>query len=188
ATGSGYQLQYHLYSVPREQVILSRTVSGGQNQLRDIAHKLSDEVFEHITGIKGAFSTKLLYVAAERFSADNIRYTLPHSDYDGSRAVTLLQSREPILSPSIAPDRQRIAYVSFESRRPEIYVDYVQTGRRERITSFGGLNGAPAWSPDGKRLALDRKSTRLNSSHVKISYAVFCLKKKKHNQQLVHIK
>ena len=152
-TGSGYSLQYHLYSVPREQVLLSRTVSGGESQLRDMAHKLSDEVFEHITGIKGAFSTKLLYVAAERFSADNTRYTLQRSDYDGARLVTLLQSREPILTPSYAPDGQRIAYVSFESRRPEIYVHYIQTGRRERITSFEGLNGAPAWSPDGKRLA-----------------------------------
>lgn len=152
-SGEGYQLQYHLYSVPREEVLMSRTVSGGQNQLRDMAHKLSDEVFEHITGIKGAFSTKLLYVAAERFSADNIRYTLQRSDYDGARAVTLLQSREPILTPSYAPDGQRIAYVSFESGRPEIFVHYIQTGRRERITSFEGLNGAPAWSPDGKRLA-----------------------------------
>src|SRR5690606_1329791 len=152
STGSGYSLQYHLYSVPREQVLMSRTVSGSESQLRDMAHKLSDEVFEHITGIKGACSTKLLYVAAERIAADNIRYTLQRSDYDGARAVTLLQSREPILTPSFAPDGQRIAYVSFESRRPEIYVHYIQTGRRERITSFEGLNGAPAWSPDGKRL------------------------------------
>lgn len=149
----GYKLQYHLYGVAREQVLMSRTVSGTQSQLRDLAHRVSDEVFEHITGIKGAFSTKLLYVSAERFSVDNTRYTLQRSDYDGARAVTLLQSREPILSPSYSPDGQRIAYVSFESRRPEIFVHYIQTGRRERITSFEGLNGAPAWSPDGKRLA-----------------------------------
>jgi len=152
-TEAGYQVQYHLYNVAREEVLMSRTVSGTQNQLRDMAHRISDEVFEHITGIKGAFSTKLLYVAAERFSADNIRYTLQRADYDGARTVTLLQSREPILTPSYAPDGQRIAYVSFESRRPEIFVHYIQTGRRERITSFEGLNGAPAWSPDGKRLA-----------------------------------
>lgn len=148
-----YRLQFSLYSVIREEVMMTRTVTGTRSQLRDMSHHLSDLVFEEITGIKGAFNTKLLYVAAERFSVDNTRYTLQRSDYDGARAVTLLQSREPILTPSYAPDGQRIAYVSFESGRPEIFVHYIQTGRRERITSFEGLNGAPSWSPDGQRLA-----------------------------------
>jgi TolB protein len=148
-----YRLQFSLYSVIREEVLMTRTVSGTGSQLRDMSHHLSDLVFEEITGIKGAFNTKLLYVAAERFSADNTRFTLQRSDYDGARAVTLLQSREPILTPSYAPDGQRIAYVSFESGRPEIFVHYIQTGRRERITSFEGLNGAPSWSPNGQRLA-----------------------------------
>ena len=148
-----YRLQFSLYNVLREEVMMTRTVTGTRSQLRDMSHHLSDLVFEEITGIKGAFNTKLLYVAAERFSVDNTRYTLQRSDYDGARAVTLLQSREPILTPSYAPDGQRIAYVSFESGRPEIFVHYIQTGRRERITSFEGLNGAPSWSPDGQRLA-----------------------------------
>ncbi|MGU4926175.1 Tol-Pal system protein TolB, partial [Escherichia coli] len=102
---------------------------------------------------KGAFSTKMLYVTAERFSVDNTRYTLQRSDYDGARPVTLLQSREPIVSPRFSPDGRRIAYVSFEQKRPRIFIQYVDTGRREQITNFEGLNGAPAFSPDGNRLA-----------------------------------
>ena len=153
AAADRYEITYHLYGVAREELLMSKTVSGSRSQLRDLAHHVSDQVFEELTGIRGAFNTKLLYVSAERFSVDNTRYTLQRSDYDGARAVTLLQSREPILSPTYAPDGQRIAYVSFESRRPEIFIHYVQTGRRERITSFQGLNGAPAWSPDGERLA-----------------------------------
>lgn len=153
AGGAGLQIQYALFNVTTEQQMLTGSVGGSTAQLRDMAHFIADQSFEKLTGIKGAFSTKLLYVTAERFAANNTRYTLQRSDYDGARAVTLLQSREPILSPSFAPDGRRIAYVSFEQRRPRIFVQHIDTGRREQITNFEGLNGAPAWSPDGSRLA-----------------------------------
>lgn len=151
--GGRLQIQYTLFNVATEQQVLTGSVSGTAEQLRDMAHYISDQSFEKLTDIKGAFSTRLLYVTAERFSVDNTRYTLQRSDYDGARAVTLLQSREPILSPRFAPDGKRIAYVSFEQRRPRIFVQHIDTGRREQITNFEGLNGAPAWSPDGSRLA-----------------------------------
>lgn len=152
-SGSQFNVQYALLNVAAEQVLASGSISGTAAQLRDMAHYVADQVFEKLTGIKGAFSTKLLYVTAEHLGQGNTRYTLQRSDYDGARAVTLLQSREPILSPSYAPDGRRISYVSFEQKRPRIFVQYIDTGRREQITNFEGLNGAPAWSPDGSRLA-----------------------------------
>ncbi|WAJ36268.1 Tol-Pal system beta propeller repeat protein TolB [Pseudomonas sp. GOM7] len=151
--GGRLQVQYALFNVATEQQVMTGNVGGGTDQLRDMAHHIANQAFEKLTGVKGAFATKLLYVTAERFGANNTRYTLQRSDYDGARAVTLLQSREPILSPSFAPDGRRIAYVSFEQRRPRIFVQHIDTGRREQITNFEGLNGAPAWSPDGSRLA-----------------------------------
>nr|WP_314878103.1 Tol-Pal system beta propeller repeat protein TolB [uncultured Pseudomonas sp.] len=152
-SGGRLQVQYALFNVATEQQVLTGSVAGTVDQLRDMSHYIADQSFEKLTGIKGAFSTRMLYVTAERFSANNTRYTLQRSDYDGARAVTLLQSREPILSPRFAPDGKRIAYVSFEQRRPRIFVQHIDTGRREQITNFEGLNGAPAWSPDGSRLA-----------------------------------
>lgn len=151
--GARLQAQYALFNVATQQQVMAGTVGGTTDQLRDMAHYAADQAFEKLTGIKGAFSTKMLYVTAERFGVNNTRYTLQRSDYDGARGVTLLQSREPILSPRYAPDGRRIAYVSFEQRRPRIFIQHVDTGRREQITNFEGLNGAPAFSPDGSRLA-----------------------------------
>jgi TolB protein len=152
-SGGRLQVQYTLFNVSTEQQVSTGSVSGGTDQLRDMAHFIADQSFEKLTGIKGAFSTRMLYVTAERLGGANVRYTLQRSDYDGARAVTLLQSREPILSPRYAPDGKRIAYVSFEQKRPRIFIQYVDTGRREQLTNFEGLNGAPAFSPDGNRLA-----------------------------------
>ncbi len=152
-SGGRLQVSYALLNVSSQQPVLTGSVSGSVDQLRDMAHYISDQSFEKLTGVKGAFSTRLLYVTAERFSTNNTRYTLQRSDYDGARAVTLLQSREPILSPRYAPDAKRIAYVSFEQKRPRIFVQNVDTGARQQITNFEGLNGAPAFSPDGSKLA-----------------------------------
>jgi TolB protein len=152
-SGAGLQVQFALFNVATEQQVMAGNVSGSVEQLRDMAHFVSNQGFEKLTGIKGAFATRLLFVTAERFSQDNTRYALMRADYDGARTVTLLQSREPILSPNFAPDGKRIAYVSFEQKRPRIFVQYIDTGRREQITNFEGLNGAPAWSPDGSKLA-----------------------------------
>ncbi|HCV77740.1 Tol-Pal system beta propeller repeat protein TolB [Pseudomonas oryzihabitans] len=151
--GGRLQINYALFNVSTEQQVLTGNVGGGTDQLRDMAHFISDQAYEKLTGVKGAFSTRILYVTAERFSATNTRYTLQRADYDGARSVTLLQSREPILSPRFAPDGKRIAYVSFEQQRPRIFLQYIDTGRREQLTNFEGLNGAPAFSPDGNRLA-----------------------------------
>jgi TolB protein len=151
--GARLQVQFALFNVATQQQVVAGTVGGTTDQLRDMAHHVADQAFEKLTGIKGAFSTKMLYVTAERFGVNNTRYTLQRSDYDGARGVTLLQSREPILSPRYAPDGRRIAYVSFEQRRPRIFMQHIDTGRREQLTNFEGLNGAPAFSPDGNRLA-----------------------------------
>jgi TolB protein len=153
SSGGRLQVQYALFNVATEQQVATGSVGGTTDQLRDMAHYVSDQSFEKLTGVKGAFSTRMLYVTAEQMGGGNARYTLQRSDYDGARATTLLQSREPILSPRFAPDGRRIAYVSFEQRRPRIFLQNIDTGRREQLTNFEGLNGAPAFSPDGNRLA-----------------------------------
>jgi len=153
ASGGQLEGQFSLYNVSTEQQLLSGRTRGTAAQLRDMAHYIADEAYQNLTGSKGAFSTRLLYVTANQ-SASSSRYRLYRADYDGARATVLLESSEPILSPRYSPDGSQVAYVSFERRRPRIFIQQVATGKREQITDFDGLNGAPAFSPDGKQLAL----------------------------------
>ncbi len=154
--GAGEKLAvtFELYDVLKGGRMLGHRVDTDYAHLRDAAHYIADRLFEELTGLKGAFSTRILYVTAEHFGNQKSRYRLQLADWDGARARTILESGEPIMSPSWSMDGRKIVYVSFESGRPSIYVQYLATGKRERIQSFPGLNGAPAWSPDGNRLAL----------------------------------
>jgi len=153
ASGGRLDVQFALFNVSTEQQLLSGRTSGTVAQLRDMAHYIADEAYQNLTGNKGAFSTRLLYVTAEQ-SAGNSRYRLYRSDYDGARAAVLLESSSPILSPRYSPDGRQVAYVSFENRRPRIFIQQLASGQRAQVTDFEGLNGAPAFSPDGRQLAL----------------------------------
>ncbi|MES2919716.1 MAG: Tol-Pal system beta propeller repeat protein TolB [Pseudomonadota bacterium] len=148
-----YELRFELFSVDRQARLLGERLVVGPAQWRDAAHLISDKVFQAITGVRGAFSTRILYVNQYAQNGKR-RYRLELSDADGQRPVSILDSAEPILSPSWSPDGSKVAYVSFESGRPAIYTQTITSRERQKIASFRGLNGAPAWSPDGRKMAL----------------------------------
>ena len=151
ATPGGYGANFSLYDVLSQRIIMTDVrVDVPSTGLRDMAHFISDKVYESITGIRGAFSTDIVYVE-KKGKKD---YRLIRANMDGARPQELLRSTEPLLSPSWSPDGKSVAYVSFETRRAAIFVQNLSTGTRTQVTNFQGLNGAPAWSPDGRKLAL----------------------------------
>jgi TolB protein len=126
---------------------------GNAKKMRKIAHAVSDLVYQKLTGVRGVFSTHIAYISMKRQQGKST-YTLEVADVDGEGAQRLLTSSAPLLSPSWAPDGKRLAYVSFENGRSEVWVQEVYSGKRSRVAYFKGKNSAPAWSPDGKSLAL----------------------------------
>lgn len=133
--------------------LLTRTYQISPNELRPLAHHISDEIYQKLTGERGIFSTRIAYISVQR-NQMGARYSLEVADADGHNPQSLLLSSEPIMSPAWSPDGKSIAYVSFEKKRAQIFIVSVESGQRRLITSFPGINGAPAWSPDGKQLAV----------------------------------
>ncbi|RBP84693.1 Tol-Pal system protein TolB [Marinomonas rhizomae] len=149
-----YRIGFELLNVLSQKPVQKHSsIDVSANNFRDAAHYISDKVYELLTGTRGAFSTRILYVTAEGDKKAPL-FKLQVADADGHRPQVVVESKEPILSPSWSMDGRKIAYVMFRNRRPNIFIQELATGKRQQIAQFRGLNGAPSWSPDGKKLAL----------------------------------
>ncbi len=148
-----YTVIFQLYDVLRgEQLVGYRLTTPGAD-LRLTAHRVSDMIYEELTGIAGVFSTQVAYVSEQRDNGQQ-RFQLIVADADGHNPQVVADSPDPLMSPSWSPDGRRLAYVSFEGNQSAIYVQTLRTGQRERVSAREGINGSPAFSPVGRRLAL----------------------------------
>ncbi|MDR6855291.1 TolB protein [Variovorax guangxiensis] len=144
-----FDVKFRLWDVVRGQDLGGQSYTVPQGDLRLAAHRIADYVYEKLTGEKGIFSTRIAYV-----TKGGTRYTLWVADADGENAQAALASPEPIISPVWSANGGQLAYVSFESRKPVVYVHTVASGQRRLVANFKGNNSAPAWSPDGSTLAV----------------------------------
>ena len=154
AADGNVAVDFELYDVLGERRLLTQRYSVQREQWRDVAHKIADAIYEQVTGIRGAFSTKIMYVLAQDVGSSSAVFSLEIADSDGERSRTLFRSKKPLLSASWAPDAKRVAYVTFETGRPSIVIQDVNGPYRERLTNFRGINSSPVFSPDGKQLAM----------------------------------
>lgn len=161
--GNRYQVSFQLLDAFKGKdasegtahaVLMTQKFTVTSDKLRTLAHHISDLIYQHITGVKGVFSTRLAYIVVQRPENGSPRHILEVSDIDGYNPRPLLNSPDPIMSPAWSPNGRQIAYVSFEKKHAAIYTHDVASGTRRLISEFPGINGAPAWSPDGRKLAL----------------------------------
>jgi TolB protein len=145
---------FQLFDVLRGETLTGFRLQTGRADLRKAAHRISDMIFQELTGIPGVFSTQIAYISEER-RPDNTRlFRLIVSDADGENAQRVAESAQPLMSPAWSPDARRLAYVSFEGGSSAVYVQTLRTGVRERVSGRAGVNSSPAFSPDGRMLAL----------------------------------
>lgn len=154
-----YDIRYRLTDAVRQLSLGGESIVSSVENLRYAGHRISDFIYEKLTGEKGVFTTRIAFVTRE-----GKRHKLNISDWDGQNAQASLTSSEPIMSPAWSPDGTKMAYVSFETRKPVVYVHTLATGQRIAVANFRGSNSAPAWAPDSKTLAVSL--TRDGSSQV----------------------
>jgi TolB protein len=148
-----YEVKFRLVDILKAQQVLGYSFTATKKTIRGIAHQISDYIFTHITGLPGAFSTRIAYVTTTKDKKGR-KSRLQVSDTDGFDPQTLLTSNEPIMSPAWSPDGSQLAYVSFENGQAEIFTHDIRTGSRKSRSKYKGLNGSPVWSPDGTQLAV----------------------------------
>ncbi len=146
---SRFDVRFRLWDTVRGQDLGGQSYAVPLSDLRLVAHRIADYVYQKLTGERGVFSTRMAYVTKA-----GTRFNLWVADADGENAQSALASPEPIISPAWSPSGAQLAYVSFESRKPVIYVHDVLSGKRRLLANFKGSNSAPAWAPDGKSLAV----------------------------------
>ncbi len=151
-----YRINYDLFNIDLGKSVLSGYVEGGVNQLRPLAHSISDQIYNEITGVPGIFSTKLLYVIAKNKGTDKASYKLVYADIDGHRPVMIVHSSEPIVSPCWSADHKQVAYTTYINNREQvIYLQELATGKRHVISPKGYVFAtSPAFSPNGMQLAM----------------------------------
>jgi TolB protein len=144
-----FEVRFRLHDVVKQASLGGIAYTMSKDQVRATGHRIADFVYEKLTGDKGVFSTRIAYVVKR-----GNRYELQIADADGAGEETALASFEPIISPAWSPDGRRLAYVSFENKKPVVYTHSLLDGKRQVVANFRGSNSAPAWSPDGKTLAV----------------------------------
>ncbi|TNC79411.1 MAG: Tol-Pal system protein TolB [Oleiphilus sp.] len=149
-----YKVTYELVDIYQQKRLIGEVLSSSGTGLRKLAHRISDNVYEAITGVEGAFSTRIAYVTQKRLTKDKSEYRLQVADADGQNSFTLFKSNDPILSPAWSNDAQHLAYVSFHSGRPAIYVQHIKSAQQRKVTGFKGINSSPMWSPDDRKLVM----------------------------------
>lgn len=185
AGGGMLRVEYELWDVNKQQNLLAQAFTAPAGDLRGVAHQIADQIYQKITGVRGAFWTRIAYITAVGLG-NNTTYSLIVADSDGYNPQVVARSKESLLSPAWSPDGKKLAYVSFESGNSNIYVQDITTGARQLVESHRkGINGAPAFSPDGTKLAValsfagnlniyvldlaTRKETRLTNNNLAIN-------------------
>jgi TolB protein len=147
--GNQVMLEFRLYDVQGEKPVLATVYTGKRKFLREMAHAFADETMGAVTGEKGPFTGKIVFVSAR--TGNKEVYIM---DYDGYNERRITGNGSINLNPTFSPNGREIIYTSYKKGNPDLYRKEIFTGAETRISSRAGLNVTGAWCPHGGKIAL----------------------------------
>ena len=178
-------IEYSLLNSQSHKVLIYKKFTNvDDSNLSKLAHFISDQIYHKITGVPGYFSSKIAYVLVSKHKNPNgyhkfLTYKLVIADSDGDNPHVLVKQKyNPIATPTFSADGKKLAYVSYVKNTMAVYIISLATGSSNLIANFPGINSAPAFSPDGKYLAVGLSK----GSGSKVDLFLYNLKSKKFKQ------
>ncbi len=145
-----WEVKYFLHDAVSSTMLDSGQFVVSKKYIRMAAHRVADRIYSKLTGEKPMFASRLVYVS----QLGRRDFRLIVTDSDGANQEEVLRSDEPIISPVWSPDGRKVAYVSFERRKPIVFIQDLTSGARHAISAYRGNNSAPAFSADGQMMAV----------------------------------
>ncbi|HEY3949517.1 Tol-Pal system beta propeller repeat protein TolB [Phenylobacterium sp.] len=152
ASDARLQVDFRLWDVFAEKQLLGLQFASTPENWRRVAHKISDAIYEQLTGEKGYFDTRIVFVA-EKGGRGGRTKTLAIMDQDGANPSYLTDGAATIMTPRFSSNSQEITYMELRADGSKIYLLNLDTARRESLGDFKGMVFAPRFSPDGSKVA-----------------------------------
>jgi TolB protein len=152
-SGDQLRVEFRLWDVLPEQQALGTAYNAAISNWRQIAHIISDDIYQRALGEQGYFNTRIAFIA-ENGPRDRRSRRLAIMDQDGENFRYLTDGAVQALTPRFHPNAQQIAFMSYANNQPRVFLFNVQTGRQEVLGNFGGMTLSPRFSPDGRSVVL----------------------------------
>ena len=147
------RVEFRLWDVLAAKEMMALAFTTVPNNWRRVGHIISDKVYERLTGEKGYFDTRIIYVSEEGPKTQRIK-KLAIMDQDGANNKFLTLGNELVLTPRFNPASQMVTYLSYFKNMPRVYLLDIETGTQEVVGDFPGMTFAPRFSPDGKKIIM----------------------------------
>ncbi len=147
------RVEFRLWDVLAGKEMMALAFTTVPSNWRRVGHIITDKVYERLTGEKGYFDTRIIYVAEEGPKTKRIK-KLAIMDQDGSNTKYLTLGNELVLTPRFNPTNQMVTYLSYFRNLPRVYLLDIETGIQEVVGDFPGMTFAPRFSPDGKKIIM----------------------------------